>query len=56
MSAYGPASFEIRALAPTAAGVQVSTCARIRHTGGVMGLGATDESFPGTSAWRPPTC
>lgn len=56
MSAYGPASFEIRALAPIAGGVQVSTCARIRHTGGVMGLGATDESFPGTSAWRPPTC
>jgi len=56
MSAYGPASFEIRALAPTAAGVQVSTCARIRHTGGVVGLATLKGDFPGTSAWRPPTC
>jgi hypothetical protein len=55
MSAYGQTSVEVRALVP-AAGVQVSTCARIRHTGGVMGLGATDKAFPGIHAWRPPSC
>ena len=36
------------------AGAQVSTCARIRHIGD-MGL-TTKGDFPGTSAWRPPTC
>ena len=35
--------------------VQVSTCARIRLVGG-MGLAAAKETFPGTSAWRPPSC
>ena len=54
MSAYGPASFEVQAVSPVA-GVQVSTCARIRHIGGGMAL-ATKGDFPGTSAWRPPTC
>jgi hypothetical protein len=53
-SAYGPASLEVRGVAAVA-GVQVSTCARIRHIGGGMGL-ATKGDFPGTSAWRPPTC
>jgi hypothetical protein len=55
MSAYDQASVEFGALVPVS-GVQVSTCARIRHTGGVMGLGATDKAFPGTRAWRPPSC
>jgi hypothetical protein len=36
-------------------GVQVSTCARIRLVGG-MGLAAAKDTFPGTRAWRPPTC
>jgi hypothetical protein len=54
MSVYGPASVEVR-LATPAAGVQVSTCARIRHIGD-MGLAATQGAFPGTSAWRPPSC
>ena len=59
MSAYGQTSVthgaEFRAVAPIA-GVQVSTCARIRHIGGAMGLAAVTGDFPGTSAWRPPTC
>lgn len=58
MSAYGQTSVEfsaIRAVAPAAAG-QVSTCARIRQTGGAMGLVAVTGDFPGTSAWRPPSC
>ena len=55
MSAYGQTSVEFRAVAPIA-GVQVSTCARIRHTGGAMGLAAVKGDFPGTSAWRPPSC
>ena len=58
MSAYGQTSgtrVEFRAIAP-AAGVQVSTCARIRQTGGAMGLVAVKGDFPGTSAWRPPSC
>ena len=36
------------------AGTQVSTCARIRLIGD-MGL-TTKGDFPGTNAWRPPTC
>jgi hypothetical protein len=52
--AYGPASFEAMAISAVA-GVQVSTCARIRHTG-ATGLATTKGDFPGTSAWRPPTC
>jgi hypothetical protein len=50
-SAYGQTSLEVSAVA----GVQVSTCARFRHIGGGMAL-ATKGDFPGTSAWRPPTC
>lgn len=53
MPAYGPASFEVQALAAVT-GVQVSTCARIRLEGG-MGAVAAKGTFPGTSAWRPPT-
>ena len=37
-------------------GDKVSTCARIRHIGGGMGLATVKGDFPGTSAWRPPTC
>jgi hypothetical protein len=55
MSAYGQTSLEARAISAVA-GVEVSTCARIRHTGGVMGLATLKGDFPGTSAWRPPTC
>lgn len=55
MSAYGPASLEVQAVAAVA-GVRVSTCARIRHLGGAMGLATIEGDFPGTSAWRPPTC
>jgi hypothetical protein len=55
MSAYGRTSLEVSAAATTA-GVQVSTCARIRHIGGAMGLAAAKGDFPGISAWRPPTC
>jgi hypothetical protein len=54
-SAYGQTSYEVKAVSAVA-GVQVSTCARIRHTGGVMGLATLEGDFPGTSAWRPPTC
>jgi hypothetical protein len=52
--AFGPASYEVRGVAAVA-GVEVSTCARIRHIGG-MQLVTTTGDFPGTSAWRPPTC
>jgi hypothetical protein len=55
VSAYGRTSLEAQAISAVA-GVQVSTCARIRHTGGVMGLATLEGDFPGTSAWRPPTC
>ena len=55
MSAYGQTSPEARVVA-AATGVQVSTCARIRHIGGGMALATTTGDFPGTSAWRPPTC
>jgi hypothetical protein len=53
--AYGPASFEVMGVAAVA-GVQVSTCARTRHIGGGMALATVKGDFPGTSAWRPPTC
>jgi hypothetical protein len=53
MSAYGQTSLEASAI--SAAGVQVSTCARVRHIGG-MGLAATTGDFPEIRAWRPPTC
>ena len=52
-SAYGQTSVEAAAISAFA-GAQVSTCARVRHTGD-MGL-ATSKGFPGTSAWRPPSC
>ncbi len=55
MSAYGQTSLEVQAISAVA-GVEVSTCARIRHTGGVMGLATLKGDFPGTSAWRPPNC
>ena len=51
-SAYGQTSFEAAPISAFA-GVQVSTCARVRHIGG-MGLATTKG--PGTSAWRPPSC
>jgi hypothetical protein len=54
MPVYGPASLEASAISAVA-GVQVSTCARIRLVGG-MALATTTGDFPGTSAWRPPTC
>ena len=53
-SAYGLASLEVRGVAGVTS-VQVSTCARIRHIGD-MRLATTTGDFPGTSAWRPPTC
>ena len=52
--AYGQTSLEASAISAFA-GVQVSTCARVRHIGD-MGLATTKDDFPGTSAWRPPTC
>ena len=52
--AYGHTSVE-RVPDAAFAGVQVSTCARIRLVGG-MGLAAAKDTFPGTSAWRPPIC
>jgi hypothetical protein len=54
VSAYGHTSVERIAVSATT-GVQVSTCARIRLVGG-MGLAAAKDTFPGTSAWRPPSC
>ena len=54
MSAYGQTSLEAQAISAVA-GVQVSTCARVRHIGG-MALATVTGDFPGTSAWRPPTC
>jgi hypothetical protein len=53
-SAYGQASLEAPAVSAVT-GVQVSTCARIRHIGGGMAL-TTMGDFPGNPAWRPPTC
>jgi hypothetical protein len=54
VSAYGHTS-DGRIAVSAPAGVQVSTCARIRLVGG-MGLAAAKDTFPGTSAWRPPSC
>ena len=54
VSAYGHTSVEGMGV-PSFDRVQVSTCARIRLVGG-MGLTAAKDTFPGTSAWRPPTC
>lgn len=53
MPAYGQTSVA-RAAISAFAGAQVSTCARVRHIG-VTGLAAKSD-FPGTNAWRPPTC
>jgi hypothetical protein len=53
MSAYGPASLEVRAVAAIT-GIQVSTCALTR-LGGEMGAVMAQGTFAGTSAWRPPT-
>jgi hypothetical protein len=55
MPVYGPASLEVQTVAAVAS-VRVSTCARTRHMGGAMGLATIEGDFPGTSAWRPPTC
>ncbi len=54
-SAYGQTSLEVQVI-PAVAGDQVSTCARFRHIGGGMRLATVKGDFPGTSAWRPPTC
>ena len=54
VSAYGHSSVVRGASCAPVAAVQVSTCARIRLIGD-MGL-TTKGDFPGTSAWRPPTC
>ena len=53
MPIYGQTSVEHIAV-PAFAGAQVSTCARIRLIGGTALV--TKGDFPGTSAWRPPTC
>jgi len=53
--AYGQTSVELAGV-PALTGAQVSTCARIRHIGD-MGLVTTAKGdFPGTTAWRPPSC
>jgi hypothetical protein len=57
VSAYGHSSAVRGAAVAPVADAQVSTCARIRLVGDLghttlMGKG----DFPGTSAWRPPTC
>jgi hypothetical protein len=53
MPTYGQTSVA-RVAISAVAGAQVSTCARVRHIGD-MAL-ATKGDFPGTIAWRPPTC
>jgi uncharacterized membrane protein len=53
VSAYGQTSFEAAAIS-ACAGAKVSTSARVRHIGDT-GL-ATTMGFPGTIAWRPPSC
>ena len=58
VSAYGHSSVVRGASCAPVATAQVSTCARIRLIGD-MGLATTlmdKGDFPGTSAWRPPTC
>ena len=54
VSAYGHSSVVRGASCAPVAAAQVSTCARIRLIGD-MGL-TTKDDFPGTNAWRPPTC
>ena len=54
VSAYGHSSVVRGATCAPVAAAQVWTCARISLIGD-MGL-ATKGDFPGTSAWRPPTC
>jgi hypothetical protein len=53
MPTYGP-SFAARIAVPASAFAAVSTCVRVRHIGD-MDLAAKGD-FPGTRAWRPPTC
>ena len=53
MPTYGP-TLGARVAVPASAVASVSTCARIRHIGG-LGLAAKGD-FPGTRAWRPPSC
>ncbi len=58
VSAYGHSSVVRGAAGTPVVAAQVSTCARIRLVGD-MGLTTTrmdKGDFPGTSAWRPPTC
>ena len=54
VSAYGHSSVVRGASCAAVAGTQVSTWAQIRLMGD-MGL-TTKDDFPGTNAWRPPTC
>jgi hypothetical protein len=60
MPAYGHRSVEpisvVRVAVPATAVAQVSTCARIRLEGGMGLVAGTKGDFPGTRAWRPPTC
>ena len=53
VSAYGHSSVVRGASCAPVVAAQVSTCARIRLIGGMR---LTTKDFPGTSAWRPPTC
>jgi hypothetical protein len=55
VSAYGHSSVVRGATCAPVAGTQVSTWAQIRLVGD-MGLMARTGDFPGTNAWRPPTC
>ena len=55
VSAYGHSSVVRAAAGAGVIDTQVSTCARIRLIGD-MGLTLTKGDFPGTTAWRPPTC
>lgn len=55
MPAYGQTSVE-RVAVSALADAQVSTCARIRHIDGLGLVTGTKGDFPGTRAWRPPTC
>jgi hypothetical protein len=50
--AYGQTSLEAAAISAVA-GLKVSTCARVRHIGD---MGLATQGFPGTTAWRPPSC
>jgi hypothetical protein len=53
--AYGQTSVEPAAISALT-GAQVWTCARVRHIGDMGLVISTKGDFPGTSAWRPPSC